>query len=226
MIFEKGDGNRPKGHALIYWRNTTGAPEYLASYLDIPPLDQEHLLSVPIVIPVDQNIFERLKEVYINQRGADLIDGGVLDPTSNELKGKILEIMDEYSRRYRQSLSMAKSDVKFDLDDLTYSILTEKEKLGRLTKLTGQLRDAVCEDNFPVVKTITAKLKDIASYLSSEKYRINDMVEAAQIPGIKGQELTELHIKEFFYICDENYEEAEKLRKTINKRINELWGDP
>src|SRR5512146_3193245 len=99
LTFERGERDKPKGHALLYFRNPANQGEVLASYLVVPPVPLDLSKYMPPLFagnipqsqlqPVSAIPLPPVPEVvesraYLQQlaeaRDDDLVYGGTLDP--------------------------------------------------------------------------------------------------------------------------------------------------
>ncbi|MDI6806777.1 MAG: hypothetical protein QMD14_03090 [Candidatus Aenigmarchaeota archaeon] len=250
LIFERGDESKPKGHAIIYWGYLGDPSKFLATYLAISPLevDLEYLEKAATMMEIHSQLpleeikrlmkerggmvsptgilppmpvtdIEELKE-RAEERGDDLINAGVIYPFS-DLKNEIMRVTHEYGELYSKTLAekpLAKE--KIDVDELIRGMLPERDRLGYLSRLTGRLRDAVNRNDSSLIKEVTNEMMNTTKYLSS-KYRIPELIEAAKIPGEKGQQLTQLYIDMAYKLCDEKYQEVKEIDDKI-KAIKQI----
>jgi hypothetical protein len=236
--FESGDPERPRGHALLYFRNASNQEEVLATYVVVLPVAinvakyippafaarmQQPASSVaatalpPIPEPVESVEFVRRLAEY---RGDDLLDGGVLEGDPERLMFATHEVSQEYAGRYQEALERlpatppAEPSEPPDEDTLRWMFLTERERIGELAKLTGQLRYAVEGGDEHLIRSTSDLIEKLKGQLP-EKYRIGEFLAAARRQGDIGRRLAELYIERCYKLSNEEYEALTTLDREI-----------
>jgi hypothetical protein len=97
--------------------------------------------------------------------------------------------------------------------------MTEKERIGELAKLTGQLRYAVDGGDEHLIRATATQVDKLGAHLP-EKYRVGEFLAAARRPGLAGRRLAELYIDRCYRLSNEEYEAL----GTIDREITELEG--
>lgn len=239
--FERGEPDRPKGHALLYFRNAANQDEILATYIVVLPIAinpakyvppafaarmQQQIASVaatalpPIPEAVESLAFVRRLAEY---RDDDVLDGGVIEPDPERLMLVTHETAQEYAGRYQQVVGSLPRDAPSgqretaapDEDTLRWMFMSEKERIGELAKLTGQLRYAVDGGDDHLTRSTVAQMEKLRHQLP-EKYRISDFVAAAQRPGAVGRRLAELYIERCYKLSNEEYETLAMIDRQID----------
>lgn len=229
--FERGDPDRPRGHALLYYRTTDG--QILATYVVVLPIainpakyippafaqrisEQATVAATalpPIPEPIESEaVVLRLAEL----RGDDVLDGGVVSNEPERLMMQTHDIANEYAERYKavaESLSAEPTGPAnppepldaADEDELRWVLLDDRGRIGELAKLTGQLRYAVDGADAHQLGPTVGKIQKLARHLP-EKYRLDEFLRAAQRPGDTGRRLAELYIDRCYKLSNEQYE--------------------
>jgi hypothetical protein len=230
LQFERGSGERPRGHALFYLRSTDDPEAVLATYLIVlpvtvdlsrylPPMFAQQMPATeaggisampwpPVPEPVSSHGYlERLAD----SRDDDLISGGAVDPARVELMLQVTaEASQEYARLYSQRELPAEEPAsegpapELDVDEVLYSLMGERDRLTELVKLTGKLRDAVEAGDRGRVEDAVADVRRLARHFP-EKYRLEEFLAVAQLSGAKGRRLTELYVERCYHVCNEDY---------------------
>jgi hypothetical protein len=170
-----------------------------------------------------QELLTRLAQA----RDDDLVSGGSVDTTSPE---RLLQASAEAAQQYFESFSsymasipsgpqpeaLPESSVSVDVNELMFGLMSERERLAELTKLSGQLRYAVGGGDEHLAKATESDIKKLGSYLP-EKYRAGDIATAARRPGPDGDRLTQLYIERAYKLADEDYESVSKLEAEIRE---------
>ena len=237
--FEMGDPDRPRGHALLYFR-TTGPDQVLATYVVVLPIainpakyippafaarvPQEVATVTATALPPIPEVMDSLESVrrLAELRGDDLLDGGLVDGEPERLMLATHEVSQEYAGKYQQAVEQAGREAPpepeaADEDLLRWMFMTEKERIGELAKLTGQLRYAVDGGDTHLMGATATQIEKLKTQLP-EKYRIGDFLAAARRPGEPGRRLAELYIERCYKLGNEEYEALADL----DRRIEEL----
>jgi len=223
--FERGDPDRPRGHALLYYRSTDG--QILATYVVVLPIAINPAKYIPpafaqriseqttvaaTALPPIPEAMESVEAVQrlADLRGDDLLDGGVVSAEPERLMMQTHEIANEYAERYKAVTDAApaapvESMEAPDEDELRWVLMDEKARIEELAKLTGQLRYAVDGADSHQLGPTIAKIEKLARHLP-EKYRLDEFVRGAQRPGETGRRLAELYIDRCYKLSNEQYE--------------------
>lgn len=246
LTFERGDAQRPKGHALLYFRGWTDPSAIFATYLIVPPISVEISKYVPPMFagqfqqmgagaisvfpypPIPEKVeSQSLLQWMAEARDDDLVFGGTTDVSSPE---RLLHAAAEAAQQYFQSFSSyiaslppepAPDDIQeeagsVDVNEVLYSLMSERDRLAELAKLSGQLRYAVGGNDPTLVKDTVAEVNRLAKHLP-EKYKVEETVRAAQRRGPDGDRLTQLYLERAYKLIDEDYEGVKALEAEIQR---------
>lgn len=240
LDFRRGDRDAPVGHALVYFQGDSGTT--LASYIMVPPIRMDISKYMPPMFssmmqgidlgdaitatpfpPIPEPVeSENLLFTLAERRQDDLIYGGYMseqDPM--RLAAELSEVVQAYAQLYTSSV-----DVQPDVPAAPpsaavtpssasrYSGLSQQEQLNELTALTGRLRDSVAA-GVPDSE-VQAQMRELAVALPA-KYRVPDLIEAASIPGDRGQRLAELYLERSFKLFHEDYLDLERIDRAIDE---------
>ncbi|MBI3972206.1 MAG: hypothetical protein HY332_13035 [Chloroflexi bacterium] len=236
--FELGDLQQPKGHALLYFTSTEGENEVLATYVVVLPIAINPAKYIPPAFAARMThavaavaatalppIPETMESVAAVRRLAvfrsdDLLNGGVIDPDPERLMLATHEIAQEYAARYQRALDLAPEpepkETVPDEDVLRWVLMGEKERIGELAKLTGQLRYALEGNDQHLLEAAMAQVHKLKALLP-EKYRIGEFLEAARRPDATGRRLAELYIDRCYKLSNEEYESLAQLDREIER---------
>jgi hypothetical protein len=250
LIFERGDRQRPSGHAFLYF-TTAKSGEVAATYLVVPPIAldfgkyvppflaaslgssgmmmQSAFLPVP---PAPETIaldeLRRLAEM----RGDDVITGGSAGSDIASLMARVAGIGEEYAQAYQQRLNqeappaaapVVGSADDFDSDALLYSVLPERERLEEIAQRIPQLRYAIeCGDRAMLAAT-RRELRAIGAYMPPQ-FRLDELIEAASRPDPSGARLAELYLERGYKISSGNQDDVSALDQRIDALRGELPG--
>ncbi len=240
--FEIGDPQRPKGHALVFFRSSSSATAVLATYVVvlpiainpakyIPPAFAAHMptgmgaVEATALPPIPESIGDLATLRRLAQRrGDDLLDGGVVDSDTERLMVATHEVSREYAARYQEATAAVPPDppsgnevpppAAADEDALRWMFLDERGRVGELAKLTGQLRYAVDGNDAHLIRSTTAQIQRLKGHLS-EKYRLDEFLTGATRPGETGRRLAELYIDRCYKLSNEQYEDLSRIDREI-----------
>jgi hypothetical protein len=164
-------------------------------------------------------------------RGDDILDGGTLR-MSDPLYA--LQPVADTGAQYAEACSrfaasapteelpaVASSPAQgaMNVDDLLLQVMPDREKVGRLARLTGTLRYAVDGGDTRLVDETVDEMQRVARYLG-EKYRPLELIDAARSSDSRAARLAELYLERCYKLADEDYaalgaldDEIEALRK-------------
>jgi hypothetical protein len=239
LLFEVGDPNQPRGHALLYFRADDG--RILATYLIVPPIAIEFGKYLPPLftahlptLALPQNAampFPPLPEEvpgvdHLTRTAAlradDLLFGGHLrNPGPEEL----LQLTGEAVQRYAEYFEAGRSRApeleptpaalpEIDTEDLLLSLASDQERLSELSKRTGQLRYAVEGGDARAIEDAAQAMERVGVHLAA-KYRVSDLIVAARRPGSRGQRLAELYLERAYKLAAEDFDGLASLDAAI-----------
>lgn len=246
LTFHVGDPDRPRGHALVFFRDADSPDDVWATYLVVAPIKMDLGKYIPAAFasqlssqlagttpsayplpPVPEKFegglraLERLAEL----RSDDLIDGGTLR-MSDPLYAlqPVTDIGAQYAERCNAYVSASSSAGGFsaddsvaagagnvDVDELLMQVMPDREKVGRLARLTGTLRYAVEGADQRAIDETVGEMQRVARYLG-DKYRPDELVAAARSGS---SELAQLLIERCYKLVDEDYAALAEIDRKI-----------
>lgn len=243
LDFHSGDPDNPTGHALLYFTSTEDADSIYATYLVVPPIkielakymppmfasnvslsDVDSVSAIPLP-PVPEPV-ESLSylEALAASRDDDLINGGAVN--TSEIERMLLttsEAAQDYLRLYNSrppipeslpELESPSSDS--DVDDLLIPLMSDKDKLGELSRLTGSVRYAIEGNDHASADQLRSRMEALARHLD-EKFRIQELIKAALTPGILAGRLSALYTERCYRLCEEDYLEVARIEGEIDR---------
>jgi hypothetical protein len=241
-VFERGDPQRPCGHALVYFRASDDPDVVLGSYIVVPPIAMDLAKYIPamfasqlptmmpsgpsvVPLPPFPERVESLQHVrrLAEVRGDDLLDGGAVDPGDMQrLLIVMSDVAGEYARLYQSYAERLPTEEEpgpealpgVDVDDLLLSVMSDAEKVGRLAKLAGTVRYAIEGGDETLLVETTVEMERLGRHLR-EQYRVVELVEAVQDPGARGGRLAELLLQRCYKLAAEEYAALEELDSEI-----------
>ena len=236
--FEIGDPQRPRGHALLYFRLTNG--DVVATYVIVLPIAINPAKYIPpafaarmpqqmsevaaTALPPIPEAMESADELrrLARLRDDDLLDGGVVDDDPERLMVAAHQAAEVYAEQYQRALAEqppTEPTPAPDEETLRWMLMSEKERIGELAKLTGQLRYALDGGDEHLRAATIAQMEKLKAMLP-EKYRLDEFLAAVQEPSERGRRLTELYIDRCYKLSNEEYEAL----RDLDREIAELSG--
>ena len=241
FTFDIGDPERPKGHALVYFRDNFDSeklyatyivvfpvpvnvakyvPPFLASSLGGASLGEMSSFSMP-PIPEEVESYTRLTDLA-QARGDDLIYGGSHSakdvPTAMQTVGEIVQgyekMWAEFDCAHTTSAIEETSEEGLGVSEVMYSLLGERDRLGELSKLVVKFRYAVEGQDRELKEEADNELRTLARFIP-EKYRIEKLIDAAMDSSTKGTRLAQLYLERCYGISDEDGDKVEHLEQEI-----------
>lgn len=241
LEFERGDPASPRGHALLYFRSRGNPETLLATYVIVPPVridlakympamlaaqlpaDSETIGVIPIPPLAEPVLDHGTLEHLAASRDEDLVYAG--DVNAENL-ADLITTTAEAARAYltlfreRHDLRLPESQPKhqpeLDVADVVYSMLPERDKLAELTKLLGQLRYALDGQDGRAAEDALDSVRKLGRYLPAP-YRIDELAEAASLPGERGSRLAQLYLERCYRLSDQAYGELERIDQQIRE---------
>ena len=242
MVFDRGSIDSPRGHAFIFFRNSTDPDEVWASYLVMLPINVDVSKYVPPFLmgqvadlsPKDLSAFafppvpekfegyERLMRLA-ETRGDDLLFCGSIDVSNvASMMMRISEAVQSYADLYSKFVPLAEPEPEpaeqelegFSVSEVMYELMSDSEKLSELTKLVGKLRYAVEGGESALAREAESDIKVLGRQLS-ESHQVTRIVDAAKSGGIRGERLTSLFLKRSFHLVQEEYVKVGKVEAEI-----------
>lgn len=116
------------------------------------------------------------------------------------------ELYGSYQTRWPDVAAVAESTPLDDLDveDLLASVLPERDRLAEIAKMIGQARYAMESGDRRALDRVAADMRRVARPLP-EKYRADQLIEAALRADATGPTLAGLYLQRAYKILDEDY---------------------
>ena len=232
IVFDRGSSDRPKGHALLYFRSSSDPEEVWATYVVILPVSVDVSKYVPPFLmnqvgeigakdlsafafppaPEQLGAYEKLERMA-ESREDDILSGGTIDPTD---VASAMMFVGEAVQRYAAMCSdlveeAAKPNGEADLDsseldvnEVMYGLMSDSDKLGELTKLIGRLRYAVDGSEGDLVRETERDISLLAGHLPENHY-IPELVSAVKSSDSRGAHLADLYLQRCFHLVQEEY---------------------
>ncbi len=163
-------------------------------------------------------------------RGDDLLDGGVLRVSEPwQTMQPVASVAQEYADRFNAYAAQAEQEsvqepessgptgaAAVDVDDLLLQVMPDREKVGRLARLTGTLRYAVEGGDARLVEETVGDMERVGRQLS-DKFRVTDLIAAARSTAPNAGKLAELYVERAYRLVDEDYAALPDLERRIEE---------
>ncbi len=247
LNYERGEAQRPKGHALLYFRSWSDPSVVFATYVIVPPIAVEISKYIPPMFagqfqqmggggisvfpypPIPEQVdgqdsLRRLAQA----RDDDLIFGGSVDTSSPE---RLLQASAEAAQQYFTSYSsrIASLEAEPTLDELPREGSESVEVNDLLYGLMGD-RDRLAELtklSGQLRYAVNGSDKNLIDETTAEmqrlakylpeKFKAAEIVDAAQRVGPEGDRLTQLYLDRAYKLINEDYEGLQELETEIQR---------
>jgi hypothetical protein len=251
LAFRVGDPDRPRGHALLFFRDADDPDTIWATYLIVAPIQMDLGKYVPAAFapqlagqlnmsgpaayplpPMPEKVenglawLERLASI----RNDDLLDGGTLRVAEPwQALHPVSDIGTQYAescaaffessaaREPIEAAEPAPAALGTDVEDLLLQVMPDREKVGRLARLTGTLRYAVEGGDQRQVEETVGEMGRVARHLG-DKYRLGELIQAARSTEPRAGQLAQLYVERCYKLAEEDYAALADL----DRRIDEL----
>jgi hypothetical protein len=241
LDFEIGDPQRPRGHALVYFRDRMDSEKLYATYVVVFPLPVNIAKYVPPFlatslggasiaeissfpmppVPEDVESYERLVQLA-KARDDDVIYGGLHAP--RDVAGgmqAVGEIAQEYSEMWSKFDDSQKvpaleepAEEGLSVSEVMYSLLGEKDRLNELSKLVVKFRYAVEGRDSEMREEVSSELHTLARFLP-DRYHVEKLIDAAEDSSSRGTRLAQLYLERCYGLSDEDAAKVEDLEREI-----------
>ena len=254
LNYRDGDPDRPRGHALLFFRDADDPDAAWATYLVVAPIAMDLAKYIPAAFapqmatqmagqpvtayplpPMPEKVEGGLAwlERMARLRGDDLLDGGVLRVSEPwQAMQPVANVAQEYAERFNAYAAGAEAAIvekeapagptgaaAIDVDDLLLQVMPDREKVGRLARLTGTLRYAVEGGDAGLVAETVGDMERVGRQLA-DKFRVGDLIAAARSTNPNAGKLAELYVERCYRLVDEDYGALPDLER----RISEVQG--
>ena len=243
LVFERGDSAAPKGHALLYFRESDGVGKLYSTYVVVLPIAIDLVKYMPPFLanqlphvnaqelsafafppmPEEaggQGQLESLAEA----RGDDLVFGG--DVPAGQVQDMLMRVNDvvqEYAQRYQsyigdaatvQAVAEPEAISGHTINEVLFELMSDRDRLGELSKLTGRLRFAVEGSDVRQVQDAEDEVRVLSRFLP-ERYQIDSLLRAAKDPSRNGGDLAQLYLERCYKLADEDYPSLADIEERI-----------
>ena len=219
VSFERGDPQKPKGHALAYFRTHSEPGKVYATYIVVlpvsvdfskyvPPFLVSHLGAMPpsdlsafALPPVPEEIdshteLQQLAEI----RDDDLLYVGTMYSFDlPEMMQKVSDVVQYYAQTWsecgkpRAAAGGEKGEDSSSVNEVLYSLMSERDRLAELSKLVGRLRFAIEGNDRQTGHETEEDITSLSRYLPGH-YFIPGLLQAVMDSSTRGGQLAQLYL--------------------------------
>ncbi len=211
-------------------------PSFLAAQLPPEELREANNVNVMPIPPMleEGSSLEHL-QMLAERRSDDLCDIGPINPKDEVARMQVVaEGCQEYGQLYfsytqtfdkiSSSATLAELDEPTPLDDLDAADLlaqtmTDRERLTELGKLVGMARYANGGHDTELLQETRHKMLRMSARLA-DKYRANELTNAAFDASERGAKLAQLYLERGFKLLDEEYQDIPRIERAIRDLQN------
>ena len=224
IIFESGSKERPKGHAILYFRSATDSEEVWATYMVLLPISVDISKYVPPFLmnqvgAKDLSAFafppapERVEgyaylEGLAASRDDDLLFGGTFSATDvSSALMLVTDAVQQYAEVYASIVGLPEVVEEMgeaSVNEVLYGLMSDADKLSELTKLVGRLRFSSEGGEDALVKEAEADIKVLSGYLPGD-HQVGRLIDAAKAEDSRGAKLADLYLRRSFHLIREEY---------------------
>ena len=249
ITFELGDPERPRGHALVFFRDARDAGSVAASYVVALPLEVDIARYVPPFLagqleglstsdmssftfpPAPERVDGGLEWVLkvARARDDDVLDGGVANlDDATSIMTSLAQVAGQYLQLCREahpepSLSEPSLETAEDgagVDQFVYELMSEPELLRELTALVGRLRFAVEGGDRDAREDAITRIHALGRSMPGNR-QIDVLCDAAAGGGTKAAKVAQLYLDRAYALHSEDYLKV----REIETQISTLAGD-
>lgn len=247
LKFEKGESQAPRGHALVYFTDSTDPSRIGASYIVVLPVEVDIAKYVPPFLagqiesiggsemsafsfppaPEPVSSLDHLQAIA-DSRNDDLLYGGSyrLDDAAS-LMGLVGDITSEYRKLYDEfSKTLAAPDAEEitdgsepGVDDFLYGLMSEPDLLTEVTNLVGKLRYAIEGGDRAAAEECELRIRAAGKHMP-ENRKADLLADAAADSGPNAEELARLYLERAYGLLKEDYRAVQG----VEDRIKQLTG--
>lgn len=227
LQFDKGDPNRPKGHALVYFRTQSELEKVYATYIlvlpievdfskYVPPFLASHLGNMPLndlaafalpPVPEEMASYRELTRLA-DIREDDLVFGGTMRSFElPEMMQAVNDLVHQYAQLWSDSSrtplpsEIAEHQGASGVNEVIYGLLSERDKLVELSKLVGKLRFTVESSDTGIRPEIEQEITLLSRFLP-ENYYVPSIIQAALDSSSRGSRLAQLYMDRCYKLSD------------------------
>ena len=239
ITFERGDPQRPKGHAMLYFRVDTEPDRVYATYVVtlpikadltkyVPPFLASHLGNLPLndfsafampPVPEPVDSYQELERLS-RLRDDDLVYGtSMFSFDLPRMMEAVTEAVQAYSQLYADHMGSGATaelaapagpdaagrepaeDRSYEVNEVLFGLMSERDKLGELSRMLGKLRFAVEGLDSRGADEAAEEISSLARHLP-EEFQVRTLLAVAKDTSQTGSRLAQLYLDRCFRLSD------------------------
>ena len=250
ISFERGSQEEPKGHALLYFLNSSDPDELWASYVVVLPITVDVSKYVPPFLmsqvgelgPQDLRAFafppapERLGgrealDRLAEARNDDVLFGGSINPEDVPTgMMAVNEAVQHYTEVYSNVVGIGppadeqeqdEDDSAPGVSEVIYGLMSETDKLNELTKLVSRLRFGIEGSDSRTVSEAEQDIAVLSRHLPAN-HGVEQLVQAVKSTDEGSAELADLYVQRCFHLVQEDYGSLPQIEAKIRALETQL----
>ena len=241
VVFDKGDSKKPKGHALIYFEGLGNPGSVWVAYIVILPIKVDVSKYVPPFLmnqvggefageqlssfafppaPEQVGSYKEVEDLALI-RDDDILFGGIINPTDvSSAMSLVNQAVEKYSGMYVEADNIAdhenahSTEEGIGVSEVLYGLMSDNDKLGELTNLTGRLRFSVDGSDDSLINDAEDDIKLLAGYLP-DSLNIPRLVQTVKSKDGKFEELADLYLQRCYHLVQEEYAKLSQVEDLI-----------
>ena len=244
IAFDRGSSEKPRGHALLYFRSTDDPEEVWVTYLVVLPVIVDLTKYVPPFLmnqvgevgpkhlsalafpPAPERLgsYAELEDIAA-QRDDDILFAGTVNPT--DVLAAMTWVNDatqRYAEIYSQVVAPAEKGEGADgaessgasVNEVLYGLMSEEDKLGELTRLVGRLQFAIEGSDQKPVREAEDEINVLSRHLPAS-HSIPQLLRAVKSSDSRGAELAELYLQRCYHLFQEEYTKLGEVEEKIGE---------
>ena len=240
VSFERGDPQKPKGHAIVYFRTHSEPDKVYASYIIVLPISVDFAKYVPPFLasslgsmplgdlsafslpPMPEEVGSHQELLRLADiRGDDLLYAGTMQSHDlPEMMEAVSDVVHQYSQAWSDAVKPALAaestidDSSPGVNEVLFSLMNELDKLGELSKLVGSLRFAVEGTDRQTQEEVQGDIEILSRYLPVD-YSIPSLIQAVMDSSVKGGQLAQLYLDRCYKLSNGEITDARNLEDRI-----------
>lgn len=242
MEFEIGDGQKPRGHAVAYFRVFGEGEKILTTYMVVLPVTVDFTKYVPPFLASqfgnfamkDASAFalppvpEEVENYEVVRRMAelrkdDLIFGGTLNSADIEqLMQRVSDLVQQYGSLWQDYVNSStflltdpdNEDSNLAVSEVMYSFMNEQDRLSELSKMVGRLRFALSGEDNNTGMEVEQEIRTLGTHLP-EHFQVERILEVGRDLSPEGEQLAQLYMERCYKISVGETDVVIRLEKKI-----------
>ena len=163
-------------------------------------------------------------------RDDDILFGGTLAPADvSSSMSLVNQVVERYASAYAESDSIVDHQSEqlpeegIGVSEVLYGLMSDSDKLGELTRLTGRLRFSVDGSDDSLINDAEEEIKLLSGYLP-DSLNIPRLVQTVKSKDGRSEELADLYLQRCYHLVQEEYSKLIQVEDRIKGIEHETSG--